>query len=254
MRRPIAMLVGAIVLAGTLGAVAQDDVADVLSKKLQAGNDPNKKYFLIHRGDAREPPQEGFRLLVVLPGGDGSESFHPFVKRIYRHALPEGYLVAQPVAVKWTSGQRIVWPHKKTKVSRMRFTTEEFVEAVIADVRKHHKINGRHVFTLSWSSSGPAAYAASLQRKKSITGSYVAMSVFKKKFLPPLTRAKGHRTLPRRQGVSFPDGAAGAKGTLREGGPGQVVDVPRRTWLEGERLRAHTTRNGLAGDEYEIDE
>ena len=48
------------------------------------------------------------------------------------------------------------------------------------------------MFTLSWSSGGPAAYAISLAENKSITGSYVAMSVFKPDYLPPLNRARGH--------------------------------------------------------------
>ena len=43
----------------------------------------------------------------------------------------------------------------------------------------------------SLSSSGPAAYATSLQQETAITGSYVAMSVYNKKHLPPLSRAKG---------------------------------------------------------------
>jgi predicted esterase len=47
------------------------------------------------------------------------------------------------------------------------------------------------VFTLSWSSSGPAAYPISLTSKK-VTGSFVAMSVYKPDQLPKLEAAKGH--------------------------------------------------------------
>jgi len=50
-------------------------------------------------------PKKGYGLLVVLPGGSGMADFHPFIKRIYKHAIPEGYLLAQPVAVKWTEKQ-----------------------------------------------------------------------------------------------------------------------------------------------------
>jgi predicted esterase len=74
----------------------------------------------------------------------------------------------------------------------MEFSTEEFVDAVIEEVAKKHKIDRTRVFTLSWSSSGPAAYAVSLQKKRRVTGSYIAMSVFNPKFLPPLEGAKGH--------------------------------------------------------------
>src|SRR5207244_7122542 len=112
------------------------------------------------------------------------------VKRIYKNAVPEGYVVAQPVAVKWKEGQKVVWPTKQVKAEGMKFTTEEFVEAVIDDVAGRHKIDKGRVFTLSWSSSGPAAYAASLTSKK-VTGSLIAMSVFNPKFLPGLEKAKG---------------------------------------------------------------
>ena len=175
-----------------VSAVAQDDVADIPSKKLQAGGDSNKTYFLIGPRTGEKPPDEGYKLLIVLPGGDGSEAFHPFVKRIYKHALPEGYLVVQLVAVKWTPEQQIVWPHKKNTVPEMKFSTEEFVEAVVADVREKHKVTEKHVFTLSWSSGGPAAYAISLQQKKTVTGSYIAMSVFNKTLSALSAHAKGH--------------------------------------------------------------
>jgi predicted esterase len=73
----------------------------------------------------------------------------------------------------------------------MKFGTEEFIDAVIDDVAARHPIDKTRVFTLSWSSSGPAAYAASLTSKK-VTGSFVAMSVFNPKLLPALEKAKRH--------------------------------------------------------------
>jgi len=186
---------GIFIVASTLSicmiAVAQDDVVDVPSKKLHAGGDSSKAYFLIGPGKDDKRPDQGYKLLIVIPGGDGSESFHPFVKRIYKYALPEGYLMAQLVAVKWTPDQQIVWPHKMNTVSGMKFSTEEFIDAVVADTGKYHKLDTKYVFTLAWSSGGPAAYAASLQHKTSITGTYVVMSVFDRKQLPPLFAAKG---------------------------------------------------------------
>jgi predicted esterase len=127
---------------------------------------------------------------VILPGGPGSADFHPFVKRIFKFALPAGYLVAQPVAVKWTDDQAIVWPTRKNPTSNMKSSTEEFVAAVIQEVAAKHPVNPKKVFTLSWSSSGPAAYAISLT-EKSVTGSFIAMSVFNPRLLPPLEGAKG---------------------------------------------------------------
>jgi predicted esterase len=168
------------------------DVADIPSQKLQIGKDENKNYFLIGPGKNATPPAQGYGLFVILPGGDGSADFHPFVKRIYKYALSDRYLVAQPLAVKWTSDQGIVWPTKTNTVDEMEFSTEEFIEAAIEDVARKHKIDRTRVFTLCWSSSGPAAYAAALQNKRSVAGSFIAMSVFNPEYLPPLKEAKGH--------------------------------------------------------------
>lgn len=170
-------------------AEAQDDVADVPAVELQAKGDEQQRYFLI--GAPAEKPAEGtkYGLIIVLPGGDGSAEFHPFVKRIDKHAVPEGYLLAQPIAVKWSPRQEVVWPTEKLKVPRMKFSTETFVGAVIDDVSAKYTVDPSRIFTLSWSSGGPAAYAISLSEKR-VTGSLVAMSVFKPSQLPALTSAK----------------------------------------------------------------
>jgi predicted esterase len=170
---------------------AQDDVADIVSQDLRVGKDEHKRYFLIGPPKKLKAPSKGYGLLVVLPGGAGSADFHPFVKRIYKNAVPQGYVLAQPVAVKWTEGQAIVWPTDKNRVRGMKFTTEEFVDDVIKDVSGKYKLDPERTFTLTWSSSGPAAYAVSLTSKK-VTGSFIAMSVFKPGLLPPLGKAKGH--------------------------------------------------------------
>ncbi len=168
-----------------------EDVADIRSQDLRAGGDAKKRYFLIGPPTGVKAPAKGFALVVILPGGDGGADFHPFVKRIYKNALKEDYLVAQPVAVKWTDKQQIVWPTEKNRAKDMKFSTEEFVAAVIQDVGKKHQLDPQRAFTLSWSSSGPAAYAISLTNEK-VTGSFIAMSVFKPDLLPPLEKAKGH--------------------------------------------------------------
>jgi predicted esterase len=161
-------------------------------KDLRAGGDKNKRYFLFGPEKGAKAPAAGYGLVVVLPGGEGGADFRPFVGDISQKALPKGYLVAQPVAVKWTAEQEITWPTKKDPAAKMKFTTEEFVAAVIADVGKKHKLDPKRVFTLSWSSGGPAAYAISLSGKTAVKGSLVAMSVFLPKKLPPLKNAKGH--------------------------------------------------------------
>jgi len=168
-----------------------EDVADVPSLDLRAGGDAQKRYFLIGPKKDAKAPESGFGLVVVLPGGPGTADFHPFVKRVFKYAVPDGFLAAQPVAVKWTESQQVVWPTAKLKAAQMRFTTEEFVAAVIKDVAGGHKLDPGRVFTLSWSSSGPAAYAIALSSKE-VTGSLVAMSVYRPDWLPPLGKAKGH--------------------------------------------------------------
>jgi len=170
--------------------IAQDDVAEVRSEKRMAGNDERKSYFLIPPATDELPPT-GFGLLVILPGGDGSEAFHPFVKRIRKHAVPDDFAVAQPIAFKWSAEQRIVWPTEKLKVKKQKFSTEEFVETVVKDTAAIHTTDPKRVYCMGWSSSGPAIYALALRDKPVVTGSYVAMSVYKPQQLPPLTNAKG---------------------------------------------------------------
>jgi predicted esterase len=157
-----------------------------------AGND-KQRYFLIGDTDAK-PPETGFGLLLVLPGGDGSADFHPFVKNIQASALPEGYLVAQLVAVPSRNQNQIVWPTAKSKDAKQTFTTESFIVGVVDDVKKAAKIDPEKIFTLSWSSGGPAAYAVSVAKDSPIKGSFVAMSVYlSAQIKPSIANAKGKR-------------------------------------------------------------
>jgi len=175
--------------------IAQDDVAGIPSEDIQINKDKNKRYFLIGPKEGCKAPEEGFKLLIILPGGGGTADFHPFVKRIYKHALGDNYIAVQPVAFQWTTSQKTVWPVDKDKktISGMKFSTEDFVAGIIADVKKKYKLNQKYIFTLSWSSSGPTAYAMSASRKTStITGSYVSMSVFHPNRISDINLAKGH--------------------------------------------------------------
>lgn len=177
---------------GSAGAASAfgDDVANIPSQDLRAEKDENKRYSLIGTDAAAKTPTGGSGLLVVLPGGDGGANFHPFVKRIYKNSLPDDFLNAQPVAVKWADKQQIVWPTDKLRAEGMKFTTEEFADAVIRDVGERRRVDPARVSLLAWSSSGPAAYTASLGNPK-VKGSFIAMSVFKPATLPPIERAKG---------------------------------------------------------------
>jgi predicted esterase len=165
-----------------------EDVKDVPNLDLRAGNDPMKRYFLIGK-----PIEGANKLLVVLPGGDGSAENNLFVRRVWKNALPPGYLIAELVAPKWSDGQMdsITWPTRKVRWAGMKFATEDFVEAVVKDASTKAKIDPAKVFTLSWSSGGPAAYATSLANGP-VKGSLIAMSVYYPQQLPPTINAGGH--------------------------------------------------------------
>jgi predicted esterase len=156
---------------------------------LMLGDDPLQRYFLI--GPRADAPAEGFRLLIVLPGGDGSADFHPFVREI-AGSLPPSYLVAQGVAPAWSEDEeRVVWPTHKLEGEKARFNAEDFVAGIVRDVSARHPLDLRFVFLLGWSSGGPPAYAASLEKDSPVRGALVAMSVFKPEQVESLKPAKG---------------------------------------------------------------
>ena len=167
------------------------DIADVPSVELKAGGDEDKPYYLIGVKKDAKAPSRGYGLVVVMPGGGGGKDFNAFVRRIHKNALGEGLITVQLVSRKWTPDQVIVWPTKKNKVAGMKFTTGDYLKAVVKDVKKRVAIDKKRIYTLSWSSGGPAAYAVSLMDKTPVKGSFVAMSVFKPDYLPSLKKARG---------------------------------------------------------------
>ena len=228
-------LVLTLVLQGTTPKAEQDDdTKDLPVQDLRCGKNEKQRYFLIGPRKEAKTPKDGFGLLVVMPGGDGSAEFHPFVKNIALHGAGDSFLTAQLVSVKWKPDQTIIWPTKGNPVPKMEFTTEEFAEAVIAEGRKTQKIDPERIYTLSWSSSGPAAYAISLREKTPVRGSFIAMSVFHPNELGSLKSAAGRAYYllhsPEDKTCPFRDSEealkalekAGAKATLEkyEGGHG----------------------------------
>lgn len=173
----------------SLAYVIQKDVEDIPSTKREIAANKRMTYFLIPPA-AKTKPKNGYGLLVLLPGGGGGEGFHPFVKRIRKHAVPDDVVVAQLIATKWTDRQAIVWPTEKNKVDMQEFSTEEFIDAVVTDAQAVHTIDKKRVYGMGWSSSGPAIYAAALLEKTPLAGSYVMMSVYKPRLLPPVKNGK----------------------------------------------------------------
>jgi predicted esterase len=172
-------------------AGAQADPPTVPSTGHHAGGDGHKRYFLVGDTDAAGAPEAGFGLLLVLAGGDGGEGFAPFIRNIHRAAAPKGFLTAHLVSVKWTDDQQIIWPTQRTPAAKQRFTTEQFIDAVVADVKRTHKIDDARIMALGWSSSGPALYATALRKDTPVTRFYIAMSVYVPQRLPPLTAVRG---------------------------------------------------------------
>lgn len=151
---------------------AQEEVEGVREKKFTL-EPAELAYFLIGPDGKLTTPEKRFKLLVVMPRGDGGEDFEPFIKYIYKDVLDEDYLVLQLVAPKWGENQGIVWPTARNRVKGQKASVEEFVKAAVADVEKRSRIDKRHVYTLSCSPRGPAAYAASLAKDTPVNGSLV---------------------------------------------------------------------------------
>ncbi len=170
-----------------------EDVADIPAVDRRAQNDPYKRYILIGQPADQPAPPQGYKVLLVLPGGPGTPDFHPFVKRIYRNVLSDEYLLAQIVAPEWDrqQAQKLVWPTTTNPHRSMKFSTEQFIDAVLDEIDQDYTIDQRYIFVLAWSSSGPATYAIALQPNTRVTGAFVAMSVFKPQTLPPIEDAAG---------------------------------------------------------------
>lgn len=169
------------------------DVKDVPAQDLRIAGDDKKRFFLIGKVEPKESDAAPRSLLVILPGGDGSADFHPFIRRILKNVLPKDWLIAQLVAPKWDDRQfaKVVWPTAGLAYPGARFTTEEFIESAIAAVDSRTKIDAKRIFLLGWSSGGPACYAAALRPKTPVTGAFIAMSVFRPEQMPNLENAKG---------------------------------------------------------------
>ena len=156
---------------------------------LTVAGQPKQQYYLIGADAAPEDKPAG--LLLVMPGGGGGADFHPFVTSI-QQSLPEGFLVAQLVAVPSDDG-KVIWPTEKLKHRKQNFSTQRFIENVVKEVKAKHEVDAARVFALGWSSSGSAAYSSVLTPGSPVKGAVVAMSVFQPQVLPPLAGAKGRR-------------------------------------------------------------
>ena len=180
------LVAGLLVTVGAAPSLGAQDRSEAIELPRHEGG----RYFLIDaRGDALK---EGHGLLVVLPGGAGTADFLPFVENGMLGVAPEDFVGAMVTSVRWTEDQEIVWPTQRSRIRGMKYSTEDYVAAVVDDVARRTKIDRERVFLLAWSSSGPAAYEIALARRSTFAGFYVAMSVFKPQG-SALARVKGRR-------------------------------------------------------------
>ena len=168
---------------------AQEINPAIAVQELQVGTNAQQKYFLIEHKGTNETAKG---LILILPGGPGTKDFLPFCANVLTlYGIPTEFVVAELVAPEWRKDEdRIVWPSVSFPDSMAKFTTEEFITAVINDVSEQRKIDERFVFTFGWSSSGHVLYSASLSSDK-VRGSVIAMSRFLPGRVGVLDRGKG---------------------------------------------------------------
>lgn len=160
-------------------------------RELTAGGDAKKRYFLTGPKAGDVEPEAGWGVVLVLPGGDGSDGFRKWVSERYDTWIDAGFVWAELVAPKWVADPQIIWPIQPSAADGRTFGTEEFVAAVVEDVAQQVKLDRKRVFTVSWSSSGPACWRIASLKDSPVTGSLIAMSVFHAQSVEPLSNAKG---------------------------------------------------------------
>jgi len=166
--------------------------SDIPSQDLRIGDDPNRRYILFGPDAQSTQPASGWGLVVVLPGGDGSDEFRTFVSNIAAKGVPDGLIVAQAIAPRWRDdADRIVWPTARLPDNAMAFPTEAFINDIVKDVSARLTIDPSRIYALGWSSGGPPVYTAAFSPDSPLRGAVVAMSVFKPELLPPIDGAKG---------------------------------------------------------------
>ncbi len=172
-------------------AAGNQKPADAVQPQVAAAHE-QMKYLQHGPGDDVDSPGEGFKLLLVLPGGDGGRDFAPFLSRVYSQSLDDTWILAQLIAPVWSEDQpeKVVWPTSLNRWPAMEFTTEAFIDAVVADVQERHALDERHIYALGWSSGGPPVYAASMREETPLRGAFVAMSVFREDHCPPAKHAR----------------------------------------------------------------
>lgn len=189
-------------------AVMANGVASIRSEVRQADGTPQSSYWLLlpnrglrnpERNNIQEnPPRapKGLGLLVVLTPGDGNGA--NMVNNwmdVAQEQLRGRYLVALPVAPRWSADQKITWLTRNSlsQTKEAKFTTEEFVTNIVKDIAANYLLDAERVFVYGSTDSGIAAYNTALDTNTRVRGAYLVNSPFKGALLPPLKGAKGRK-------------------------------------------------------------
>lgn len=171
MRSRLAVVLVAVAASCGLAAQAQDGQQRTF---LEMKESP---YFVLA---PRKAPSAGrpARLLVVVPGGDGSAGFWPWVRDSLAAQVPPECAVAMVTAAKWRDDQQIVWPTAQHPVDGMKYPTEKVVRAVVRQVAREFAVEPGDVAVLAWSSGGAAVHPLLAAADGPFARGYVAMSIF----------------------------------------------------------------------------
>jgi predicted esterase len=172
--------------AALLGNVAPSMKAE---KRHIAGNDREQVFVLRHA--SHSGPGKGLGL--ILPGGPGSADFLPFCANVLaQRAFPEDWLVVELVAPQWRppSDSVTIWPSKLFPDPKAKFTTEEFIGAVLKELLGREVAKDAPIVALGWSSSGHAVYSA-LMKFPEIRGAMLAGARCQETWFRPRTAIKG---------------------------------------------------------------
>ncbi len=63
-----------------------DEFGGAGNQGMESGGDARKQYFVIGPRQDQPAPEGGWKLVLILPGGDGSAELNPFCRRIHRQA------------------------------------------------------------------------------------------------------------------------------------------------------------------------
>lgn len=170
-------------LLSALSALALSVQGQEISEQLSVqdhfiGTNTMQRYFLIeHKSVIQSNAARG--LVLILPGGPGSAEFLPFCANVLTlYGIPTNFVAAELVAPQWSQDEnRVVWPGRAFPDPQAKFSSEQFLQAVIKDVCRLRKIDERYVFTLGWSSSGHVLYSVAAS-EPAVRGSIIAMSRF----------------------------------------------------------------------------